>query len=66
MSNIPTMNEESKKDQGDMPAEDFRKFGYEVVDWIANYFEHIGEFPVLSQVQPDWLKQNLPASPPQA
>ena len=49
---------------GDMPADDFRKYGYEVVDWIANYFEHIGEYPVLSQVQPDWLKDNLPTSAP--
>lgn len=48
-----------------MPADDFRRFGYEVVDWIANYFEHIGEYPVLSQVQPDWLKDNLPTSAPE-
>ena len=50
---------------GDMPAEDFRKYGYEIVDWIANYFEHIEELPVLSQVQPDWLKDNLPMSAPE-
>lgn len=50
---------------GDMPADDFRKYGYEVVDWIANYFEHIDEYPVLSQVQPNWLKDNIPASPPE-
>ncbi|MEO6333762.1 MAG: pyridoxal-dependent decarboxylase [Pyrinomonadaceae bacterium] len=58
------MKEELKKEFGDMPAEDFRRYGYEVVDWIANYFEHIGEFPVLSQVEPDWLKENLPKSAP--
>lgn len=51
---------------GDMPAEDFRRYGYEVVDWIANYFEHIGEFPVLSQVDPNWLKNNLPTSAPES
>ena len=50
---------------GDMPSEEFRRYGYEVVDWIANYFEHIDELPVLSQVQPDWLKDNLPASAPE-
>jgi aromatic-L-amino-acid decarboxylase len=54
-----------KNELGDMPAEEFRKHGHEIVDWIANYFEHIDEFPVLSQVQPDWLKNNLPASAPQ-
>lgn len=50
---------------GDMPADDFRKYGYEVVDWIANYFEHIEEFPVLSQVEPDWLRDSLPTSAPE-
>ena len=50
---------------GDMPAEDFRRFGYEVVDWIADYFENIEEFPVLSQIEPNWLKNNLPSSAPE-
>ncbi len=51
---------------GDMPADEFRKYGYEIVDWIANYFEHIDEFPVLSQVEPGWLTDNLPASAPES
>src|SRR5687768_6488505 len=50
---------------GDMPAEDFRRHGYEIVDWIANYFENIGEYPVLSQVEPGWLKDNLPTGAPE-
>ena len=54
-----------KPDLGDMPVEDFRRFGYELVDWIANYFEHIGEYPVLSQVEPGWLKEHLPATAPE-
>lgn len=48
-----------------MPADEFRKYGYEVVDWIANYFENIDKLPVLSQVEPDWLKSNLPVSAPE-
>ncbi|MBA3352975.1 MAG: amino acid decarboxylase [Blastocatellia bacterium] len=60
------MNEKnSPHGLGDMPAEDFRRYGYEIVDWIANYFEHIGEYPVLSRVQPDWLRNSLPKSPPE-
>src|SRR5688572_10077366 len=50
---------------GDMPAEEFRRYGYEIVDRIADYFEKIDEFPVLSQVQPDWLKNSLPSSAPE-
>lgn len=50
---------------GDMPAEEFRKHGHDLVDWIANYFEHIGEYPVLSQVEPNWLTESLPSEPPE-
>jgi len=50
---------------GDMPAEEFRRYGYELVDWIANYFENIDDFPVLSQVEPGWLKKSLPKQPPE-
>jgi aromatic-L-amino-acid/L-tryptophan decarboxylase len=49
---------------GDMPANEFRRFGHEIVDWIADYFEHIEELPVLAQVQPGELKAQLPSSPP--
>ena len=49
-----------------MSAEDFRRHGYAVVDWIANYFERIEEFPVLSQIEPDELKNNLPKTAPEA
>jgi len=51
---------------GDMPAEEFRKYGYEVVDWIANYFENIEQYPVLSQIEPGSLKNSLPDSPPES
>ena len=57
------MNKQSSL--GDMPKEDFRRFGYEMVDWIANYFERLEDLPVLSQVEPNWLKNQLPSSAPQ-
>jgi aromatic-L-amino-acid decarboxylase len=50
---------------GDMPDDEFRRYGYQLVDWIADYFKNIEEFPVLSQVQPGWLKNELPASAPE-
>jgi len=50
---------------GDMPAEEFRRFGHEIVDWIANYFEHIEDLPVLAQVEPGDLKARLPSSAPE-
>jgi aromatic-L-amino-acid decarboxylase len=50
---------------GDMPPEDFRKFGYEIVDFIADYFERLEDFPVLSQNQPNELSNALPKSAPE-
>lgn len=56
---------DSQARSGDMPADDFRRYGYQIVDWIADYFQHIDQFPVLSQVEPGWLKGSLPASAPE-
>ena len=49
-----------------MPAEEFRRYGYEIVDWIADYFENIEKFPVLSQIEPGSLKSALPAAAPES
>ena len=58
------MNEQ-QTDFGDMPKEEFRRHGHELIDWIADYFENIEQFPVLSQIEPNWLKDNLPKSAPE-
>ena len=48
-----------------MSAEDFRRVGHEIIDWIADYSANIEQFPVLSQIEPNWLKDNLPQSAPE-
>jgi aromatic-L-amino-acid decarboxylase len=50
---------------GDMSAEEFRRYGREVVDWIADYFSTIEDRPVLAQVQPGELIAKLPTAPPE-
>ncbi|MBK7705723.1 MAG: aminotransferase class I/II-fold pyridoxal phosphate-dependent enzyme [Acidobacteria bacterium] len=49
----------------DMPREDFRRFGYEIIDFIADYFEKLESFPVLSQNEPGELRDALPKSAPE-
>jgi aromatic-L-amino-acid/L-tryptophan decarboxylase len=49
---------------GDMSAADFRRYGYQVVDWIADYLSHPERYPVLSRNLPDQLKKAIPAEPP--
>src|SRR5438445_12033968 len=50
---------------GDMSAEEFRRYGHEVVERIADYLSHIESYPVLARVQPGQLRSQLPASPPE-
>ncbi|MEP7212964.1 MAG: pyridoxal-dependent decarboxylase [Acidobacteriota bacterium] len=59
------MKADARQTLGDMPSDEFRKHGYAVVDKIADYFDQIGELPVLSQVEPGWLTDNLPTSAPE-
>lgn len=53
------------KPLGDMSTDEFRRYGKELVDWIADYLEHPARYPVLSRVQPGEIKSQLPAAPPQ-
>lgn len=47
-----------------MSPDEFRRAGYAVIDWIADYYRHIEEFSVLSPVEPGDIQANLPDSPP--
>jgi aromatic-L-amino-acid decarboxylase len=58
------MEVRAKPALGDMPGDEFKKYGYQLVDWIAEYLENVERFPVLSQIEPGSLREALPASPP--
>ena len=47
-----------------MTPEEFRRHGRAVVDWIADYYERVESYPVMSQVQPGQIRDSLPAGPP--
>jgi aromatic-L-amino-acid decarboxylase len=48
-----------------MNPEEFRKFGHQLIDWIADYRAHVADLPVRSQVSPGDVRAQLPATPPQ-
>ena len=50
----------------DVTPDEFRANGRLLVDWIARYLEEVGDYPVLSQVQPGDIRATLPTSPPSA
>lgn len=54
----------SKEKSFHMTPEEFRQYGRAVVDWIADYYQSIEAFPVLSQVQAGQIRASLPSEPP--
>ena len=47
-----------------MTPDEFRTHGHQLIDWIAEYIEHVEQFPVGSQVQPGDVRAQLPQHPP--
>jgi aromatic-L-amino-acid decarboxylase len=43
----------------------FRRYGKEMIDWIADYYQNVESYPVLSKVQPGDIREQLPPAPPQ-
>ncbi len=50
--------------QPPMSNAEFRQAGYELIDWIADYWDRVEDLPVLSQVEPGEIRASLPATPP--
>jgi aromatic-L-amino-acid/L-tryptophan decarboxylase len=50
--------------QHDMNSDDFRAYGKQLIDWIADYLDHPERYPVLSRVKPGEVKGQLPVQPP--
>ena len=48
-----------------MDAETFRRHGYALVDWLADYQQRVEEYPVLAQVEPGDIRNQLPPALPQ-
>jgi len=48
-----------------MTPDEFRRCGYEVIDWIARYQETVEQYPVLAQVEPGQIRAQLPPQPPE-
>ncbi len=49
-----------------MKNEDFRRYGHQFVDWIADYFEKVETFRVKSDLEPGEIAKRLPPAPPAA
>lgn len=47
-----------------MAPDEFRRWGYALIDWIADYYKRVESLPVLSRVQPGEIRAKLPPHPP--
>jgi aromatic-L-amino-acid/L-tryptophan decarboxylase len=61
---LPKGGEMENADNYHMTSEEFRRYGRAVIDWIADYYDRIEEYPVLSQAQPGAIRVGLPGEPP--
>jgi len=48
-----------------MPPEEFRRYGHQIIDWVADYLSEIRQYPVLARVEPGELTAQLPAAAPE-
>jgi len=48
-----------------MTAEEFRRAGHDLIDWIAQYLEECEKYPVLSRVAPGEVRRSVEAPLPQ-
>lgn len=48
-----------------MTNEQFRKYGHELVDWMADYLANIEQYPVKPPVKPGDIKAQLPKAAPE-
>ena len=54
----------NNKESIHMSINEFKENGYKVIDWIADYYENIESYPVLSQINPGDLRKALSKEPP--
>src|SRR4051794_9369141 len=48
-----------------MTPEEFRRHGHEVVEWVADYMERVGDLPIAARVAPNDIRSRMPARAPE-
>lgn len=49
-----------------MTPDEFRKYGHQLIDWIADYRATVADRPVMAATSPGEVKAQLPPSPPES
>ena len=48
-----------------MTPDEFRRYGHELVEWVAGYMERVAALPVQASVEPGEIRAALPPVPPE-
>ena len=48
-----------------MSPDEFRRYGNEIVEWVASYMEQVGDYDIIPDVQPGDIRAMLPATAPE-
>ncbi len=48
-----------------MTADEFRRYGKELIDWLADYWEKVDDLPIQPEVEPGTVRSRLPMSAPE-
>ncbi len=60
------MDERQPEPPRHLSADEFRRAGYAVIDWLADYHERVAGLPVMPRVAPGEIRAALPPAPPAA
>ncbi|XP_060189824.1 tryptophan decarboxylase TDC1-like [Lycium barbarum] len=63
-SNNSTQTQSNVAKFNPLDPEEFRTQAHQMVDFIADYYKNIENYPVLSQVEPGYLRTQLPENAP--
>ena len=59
------MPEEPKPPPYHMSSDDFRRYGYEVIDWVADYLDSVEDRPITPAIEPGEIRSMLPDAAPE-
>lgn len=57
--------DEPPRPLGDMPTSELREAARSVAEWITNYLDDVGAYPVLARVSPGEIRGALPPEVPE-
>ncbi|MCL1694123.1 MAG: pyridoxal-dependent decarboxylase, partial [Actinomycetia bacterium] len=47
-----------------MSSDEFRRYGYQVIDWVADYMDSVGDRPITPAIEPGEIRAMLPDAAP--